>query len=82
MPPRDFIFSCDARPHPSPLPRGEGERIAARDNRVHSCFSNRRFVASHEAENNLSAFISSGRSRAFLPLLGERAGVRADTLSN
>ena len=90
MPPRDFnLMSGNDRPHPGPLPRGEGERIVARRKFASRCCNRRLVVRCEEAPNNYAAFNNNQaalnlpeRSRVFLPLLGERAGVRADSFSN
>ena len=83
MPPRDFnLMSGNDRPHPGPLPRGEGERIVALHPLVRRSCSLRLSVHFGEASNNQAALALTSDSRAFLPLLGERAGVRAVVLSN
>jgi len=56
------FFVLNVRPHPDPLPRGEGTAVGY-------------FIF-------CESFLAAGRARfarwpgAFLPLLGERAGVR------
>lgn len=73
--------SGDARPHPGPLPRGEGETLAA------SCRNGRSRLNQAAAANGLKAEASqtsleqTGDALSVLPLLGERAGVRVDVAS-
>jgi hypothetical protein len=66
-----------ARPHPKPLPQGEGEA-----NRVSRKFGSHRFSHGHlglQARHRTTiryTHLANSR-RMILPLLGERAGVRA-----
>jgi len=71
-----FIYS-DARPHPGPLPRGEGE--AARGSRKfghHNCNRPLSTIRAKTLTTSCDVQIVNNR-RMILPLLGERAGVRA-----
>ena len=66
----------NARPHPDPLPRGEGTamRLASESDRL-TCNS-RPFVRTEDCRTTRSRHVTCKR-RTFPPLLGERAGVRA-----
>ena len=70
--------SFNARPHPGPLPRGEGETLDALTYFA-SCPHTRRSLrlrASSRVKPNAPELTRDGET--VLPLLGERAGVRAD----
>ena len=76
------VDGFDARPHPGPLPRGEGEAArVSRESRRHTC--NRRLSAfrSKTLATTCDGRIANNR-RMILPLLGERAGVRAVVTTN
>ena len=67
----------NARPHPSPLPRGEGDASDA--NQIFGCpslFRRLTFMVARRLTTTRDAQSARTR-RTFLPLLGERAGVRA-----
>ena len=67
----------NARPHPDPLPRGEGEAIAASKNPA-GRFRNRRATGFRkQLHEELRALKLTRSGETMLPLLGERAGVRA-----
>src|SRR5437773_7187427 len=74
---REGMNLSNAHPHPGPLPRGEGEPFGALSKYVgpacHHSFIRLRFRSCDEP--GVSEFARDGR--AILPLLGERAGVRA-----
>ncbi len=76
------LISFDARPHPSPLPRGEGEaaRVSRKFGRHNS---NRRHstVRAKPLTTNCDVQIANNR-RTILPLLGEMAGVRVVAFTN
>jgi urease accessory protein len=72
----------DARPHPGPLPRGEGEQVSAlrrndgsRWKRVSATDGQKAGIANEANKQTTSAL-------SFPPLPGERAGVRADDETN
>jgi urease accessory protein len=71
----------NARPHPGPLPRGEGEKVSAPRRNGHSRLkqASQANVASVGVANGTHE-ISEAASK-LLPLPGERAGVRADVSS-
>jgi len=72
----------DARPHPGPLPRGEGEAVrVSRTRGRHSC-SRRPAVIRAGKRTAISDFRIAGNRRIILPLPGERAGVRAVVTTN
>jgi hypothetical protein len=68
-----------ARPHPSPLPRGEGERFTSLDNFsiLVAIADSVSFAVRHRITQPIAWFKTR---RIILPLLGERAGVRADVI--
>jgi hypothetical protein len=67
----------DAHPHPGPLPRGEGEATrASRTPGCHNCNHRPAFIRPGNRTITCACRIASKR-RMILPLLGERAGVRA-----
>ena len=70
-------LSSNARPHPSPLPRGEGEPPASfRKLRRHNC--GRRVSRLRSETGRTTAILRIFKNGwIILPLLGERAGVRA-----
>jgi surface-anchored protein len=71
------MFFSNAHPHPGPLPRGEGEAVPAAQT-IGRVRGNRRCHLSRENVRSKTGTVDvSRRQRAFLPLLGERAGVRA-----
>jgi hypothetical protein len=67
-------FVMNARPHPNPLPRGEGTVAQGLEPIVRYRCNHRVFVRYFTSSLNTSNLTCDGR--AFLPLLGERAGVR------
>jgi len=72
----------DARPHPGPFPRGEGG--AARVSRKffwHRCSRLLSAVRSKKRTTTCDVHITNNQ-RTILPLLGERAGVRAVVMTN
>jgi len=76
------MIRANARPHPGPLPRGEGERGCGAAEKypvtVATAVSLR--FAPRGARTTSGAYISKQR-RMIHPLLGERAGVRASVNS-
>ena len=71
-------ISVHARPHPGPLPRGEGEL-----DHVPGSFGRRGCIfrpveVCGETREQLKPARLAQERRTSLPLLGERAGVRAD----
>src|ERR1022692_4520575 len=66
-----------ARPHPGPLPRGEGEAVVAVKYLVRRNCRRSLAVFRFKARTIRQIVRSFRRLRAILPLLGERAGVRA-----
>jgi hypothetical protein len=67
-----------ARPHPGPLPRGEGEHIASLEK--FSIFMAVTDSVSLAVRHKITQPIAWLKARRTIPpLLGERAGVRADT---
>jgi hypothetical protein len=65
-----------ARPHPGPLPRGEGEQITV-PGKLGGVGCNRRRFALRAESGNGTECVHIGQTREqLLPLLGERAGVR------
>jgi hypothetical protein len=68
-----------ARPHPSPLPRGEGEHIASLDNfSILMAVTDSVSLAVRHRITRSIAWLKTRRT--IPPLLGERAGVRADVI--
>src|ERR1035437_5643858 len=75
-------FVINARPHPGPLPRGEGEatRVAGKSDR-HGC--NRRLSVIRSKTHTRTRDVHfANKRRTILPLQGERAGVRASVTTN
>ncbi len=75
--PESEVFCGNARPHPNPLPRGEGtarERPGFLDQQ-HG-YRRHALIQTYPLTVN-GAIGSVEHGRTFLPLLGERAGVRA-----
>jgi len=71
------LFSHNARPHPGPLPRGEGDGIhVGRNIERHRCSRGFLFVRMAAREQTNGVYQANQR-RIIFPLLGERAGVRA-----
>jgi len=74
------VFSgvCDhARPHPDPLPRGEGEHFTSLDNfSIFMAATDSVLFAVRFRITQPVAWLKT--RRIILPLPGERAGVRAD----
>jgi len=66
-----------ARPHPDPLPRGEGEQRRRSGNSVRFPWWCRACGLRSRPDPELNASGSTRDGRAVPPLLGERAGVRA-----
>ncbi len=76
------LNGVDARPHPGPLPQGEGE--AARISQKldgHNCPRRPAVIRAGKFASTCIDRIAS-RQRIIPPLLGERAGVRADVTSD
>ena len=75
-------FVINARPHPGPLPQGEGEatRVSRKSN-PHNC-SRRLSAARSKAVTTCCDVPIVNNRRMILPLLGERAGVRASVTTN
>jgi hypothetical protein len=75
-------FVIYTRPHPGPLPRGEGEatRVFAKFDR-HGC-NRRLFVIRLKTHTTTRDVRFANNRRTILPLLGERAGVRASVTTN
>src|SRR5882757_646834 len=72
----------NARPHPGPLPQGEGETVAANERISHAKLkpASRR---KNQLPGNGNGIHRVSENAAILPpLLGERAGVRADNPTN
>ena len=70
-------ISVHARPHPGPLPRGEGERPTSLDNfSIIMAVTDSGSFAVRRMITQPIAWLKTRRT--ILPLLGERAGVRAD----
>ncbi len=72
----------NARPRPGPLPRGEGE--AARVSRIlgrHRC-GRRLSSVRREKLTTICIVLIVNNRRIILPLLGERAGARAEVTTN
>ena len=71
------VFCGNARPHPNPLPRGEGTGGERYHNLVRN-LGNRRGTQTRFVGFGITQAPNSNESgRMFLPRLGERAGVRA-----
>ena len=72
----------NVRPHPGPLPRGEGEAICIVHKLVRrGCSRHLSVIYSKARAKTCDAGIASDQ-RIILPLLGERAGARADVTTN
>jgi hypothetical protein len=67
----------NTRPHPGPLPRGEGEANHVSRNLEWPGCSHRLFAIQFE-RSIISADHFANNRRRIPPLLGERAGVRVD----
>src|SRR5690348_12681083 len=72
--------SVNARPHPGPLPRGEGEAFARSGTSYADGFISSRRTFETRPTGNLAHECNRQRTIS-PPLLGERAGVRASNLS-
>jgi hypothetical protein len=72
----------DARPHPDPLPRGEGEaaRVILNFARHNCC--RRPSIVQRKTRTTTRVIHVINNRRMILPLLGERAGLRVDTTTN
>src|SRR6185295_11127217 len=68
------------RPHPSPLPRREGERGCVVEKFGHHCGSLRLNGSFGRVRKRISGVRLACAQRMVLPRLGERAGVRASCL--
>jgi hypothetical protein len=80
-PGRKIEVSFNARPHPGPLPRGEGEATHVSSgfaSHLHRCCVFPVRIRTHGKPSTLE-IISDGQT--ILPLPGERAGVRAVKLT-
>jgi hypothetical protein len=71
-----------ARPHPGPLPRGEGEARRTLRKIVHHNFGRRHAVVRAGRLPTIRGNHIAYDRRMILPLLGERAGVRAVVATN
>jgi hypothetical protein len=72
-------MSVYARPHPGPLPRGEGEHIASLDN--FSIFMAVTDSVSLAVRHEITQIIACLKTRRTIPPLpGERVGVRAGVI--
>jgi hypothetical protein len=71
-----------ARPHPGPLPRGEGEANCLGGNSVRRDCSHRPSAICSKTHSIISNIRITQERRMILPLLGARAGVRADVTTN
>jgi hypothetical protein len=71
-----------ARPHPGPLPRGEGEANCLGGNFVRRDCSHRPSAICSKTHSIISNIRITKERRMILPLLGERAGVRADATTD
>ena len=70
------------RPHPGPLPQGEGEvACVSRKLDRHGCNRRLPVICARNCTTTCDAHIANDR-RTILPLLGERAGVRAVATTN
>ncbi len=69
-------FSFDARPHPGPLPRGEGEAVHIARKFVRPRCRRRLLNISKRTRTYTEDTHCTKQWRMILPLLGERAGVR------
>jgi len=70
----------NAHPHPDPLPRGEGTAMPASGKFAQRGCNPRASSFYRVAHTNLTETEYTHDGRVFLPLLGERAGVRAGVL--
>jgi hypothetical protein len=66
------------RPHPRPLPRGEGEASYNVWQCVYRNCSHRLSRVCFRTRSITSDFHDSNKQQMILPLLGERGGVRAE----
>ena len=73
--------SGNARPHPGPLPRGEGETVSALRQAPHTRFKRAPRAKNQRTEAANGIHEVSPNTAIVLPLPGERAGVRADVSS-
>ena len=72
------VCAVDARPHPGPLPRGEGEQSNVTGKFVRPACSRRASDLCFNALPKTSRDRCASQRRMVLPILGERAGARAD----
>ena len=70
-------FVMNIRPHPDPLPRGAGTATHVSSKFVRRGFNRRASTLRSVTQNNLISSEHARDRRMFLPLPGERAGVRA-----
>jgi hypothetical protein len=75
------ISEMNVRPHPGPLPRGEGGRIAVFEKSYTVCCDRRAWTLTSRAPRNKRAH-TGNTLEPVPPLLGERAGVRASAEFN
>jgi len=76
------LNSFETRPHPGPLPRREGEVTRATRNFArHNC-NHRFFAVCRKTHMTACVVRTADHWRMILPLLGERAGVRAVVTAN
>ena len=74
---------CDkSRPHPGPLPRGEGERCGLLVEILDRGCRRRCLVKLGKMRHHPGALATTNAWQMVLPLLGERVGVRADVITN
>ncbi len=71
-------ISVHAHPHPSPLPWREGEAIGVSRLFASSLCQRRNQVVRSENDDESDGFEFTCDGGSVLPLLGERAGVRAE----
>jgi len=71
-----------ARPHPSPLPRGEEEAGGVAGKFVRYICNHRLPAARFKPNTTTSGARIAINRQIILPLLGERAGVRADVITD
>src|SRR5579859_1647493 len=76
------VSLLDAHPHPSPLPRGEGEATHVAQNFARQNCNHRLFTVCRKTRTTSRVVRVVHNRRMILPLLGERAGVRADVTTN
>jgi hypothetical protein len=76
------LIGFNVRPHPSPLPQGEGKTVGvSRTLGRHSC-SRRLSAVRRKKLTTICIVLIVNNRRTILPLLGERAGVRASVTTN